>query len=274
MGRHRGPGTMVPPDSPPGRTGRRPGPVMPGGAVARRVVDRFGGRFSTTLGIDVDAGDDEVERWFVAATLFGTRISATLAGRTFHVLDGAGLRRIADASGFTWDELVALLDTGGYARYDFRTASRLHTLADAVHERAGGSVATFGSDFNSYPALRDALDDLPGWGPVTVGLFLRELRTVWPGACPPLDPRAEEAARHLRLYDPATGRDPLGVIARLSDEAGLDARDVEGGLVRLWLAHRHDLPGCPGGAACTRLAAGAGHPGAVRSRWRSRRRGS
>ncbi len=225
-----------------------------GGTLVGRVINRFGGRFSTELGIDVDAGDAEVERWFVAATLFGTRISATLAERTFGVLDSAGLRRIADASRFSWDDLVALLDAGGYARYDFKTASRLHALAAAVAERAGGSVATFGSRYTSYRELRDALDDLPGWGPVTVGLFLRELRTVWPGASPPFDPRAEEAARHLRLYAAAAGRDPLGAIARLSDEAGLDARDVESGLVRLWLAHRPDLAGCPGGAACTGLA--------------------
>ncbi len=253
MGRHRGAATMVRPEPPRGRARRRTVPV-PAAAVARRVTRRFGGRFSTELGIDVDAGDAEVERWFLAATLFGTRISATLAERAFGVLDSAGLRRIADAAQFSWDDLVALLDAGGYARYDFKTASRLHALAAAVTEWAGGSVATFGSRHTSYPELRDALDDLPGWGPVTVGLFLRELRTVWLGASPPLDTRAEEIARHLRLYTAAAGRDPLGAITRLSDEAGLDARDVEGGLVRMWLAHRHAMAGCPGGAACTGLA--------------------
>ena len=260
MGRHRGPTSMARSGPPRGRARRRAVPDPPV-ALARRVVDRFGGRFSTELGIDVDAGDAEVERWFVAATLFGTRISTTLAERAFGVLDGAGLRRIADAAQFSWDGLVALLDAGGYARYDFRTASRLHALAAAVTEGAGGSVTAFGSRHSSYRELRDALDDLPGWGPITVGLFLRELRTVWPGAVPPLDARAEEAARHLRLYVAAAGRDPLGAIARLSDEAGLDARDVEGGLVRLWLAHRHAMAGCPGGAACTGLAPAVGHHG-------------
>ncbi len=33
----------------------------------------------------------------------------------------------------------------------------------------------------AYPELRAALDALPGWGPVTIRLFLRELRGVWPG---------------------------------------------------------------------------------------------
>ena len=65
--------------------------------LARRVVRTLGGRYSAELGIDVDAGDAEVERWFVAATLFGTRISARVAERTFSVLTGAGLVRLAQA---------------------------------------------------------------------------------------------------------------------------------------------------------------------------------
>ena len=36
----------------------------------------LGGRYRAELGIDVAAADAEVERWFVAATWFGARISA------------------------------------------------------------------------------------------------------------------------------------------------------------------------------------------------------
>ena len=43
--------------------------------LARGVVGVLGGRYSTELGIDVDAGDGEVERWFLAVTLFGARVS-------------------------------------------------------------------------------------------------------------------------------------------------------------------------------------------------------
>jgi len=49
--------------------------------VAHRVVAVLGGRYSAGLGIDVDAGEAEVERWFVAAALFGARISARVAER-------------------------------------------------------------------------------------------------------------------------------------------------------------------------------------------------
>jgi endonuclease III len=225
--------------------------------LACRLVADVGGRYSTEADIDVDGGDGEVERWFLAATLFGTRISAVIAQRTFRVLDSAGLVRIAQAGDFSWDDLVALLDQGGYARYDFRTATRLHALADTVTARYQGSVAEIGWRHTTYPELRAALDDLPGWGPVTVEVFLRELRGVWAGARPPLDARAVRAARHLGLVTSADPDPALRVLVTICRRGDLDVRDFESALVRLSLAHRRDMDHCPGGDACTALRAGA-----------------
>lgn len=100
---------------------------------ARRLVGGVGGRYSIELGVEVDRGDDEVERWFLAATLFGDRISAAIAGRTF--LERAGVTRVGRARAVSWDHLVALLDEGGYARYDFRTATRLQVPAETLDSR-------------------------------------------------------------------------------------------------------------------------------------------
>lgn len=223
--------------------------------LARRVVDALGGRYSTELGLDVDAGDAEVERWFLAATLFGTRIASSVAERTFRVLDVAGLTRIARARSIEWDDLVALLDAGGYTRYDYRTASRLHALADAVNERHGGEVAHIGRTFTTYTGLRDVLDTLPGWGPVTIGLFLRELRGVWLGANPPIAERAERASQHLGLVDRAQ-RTMLPYLERLADACQVDLRDLESGLVRLSLSHHNRMDECPGDDTCIVLAQG------------------
>ena len=60
---------------------------------ARRLVATLGGRFSIELGIDVDGGADEVERWALAATLFGNRISAGIVVRTYRELERAGSGR-------------------------------------------------------------------------------------------------------------------------------------------------------------------------------------
>jgi hypothetical protein len=131
------------------------------------------------------------------------------------------------------------------------TATRLQTLAERVHDRYDGRVMAIAREADTYPALRDALDALPGWGPVTVGVFLRELRGVWPGADPPLGEHASRAVRHLGLL---TGADePIGEASRLARAAGLDVRDLESGLVRLDLRHAARMADCPCGTGCTVL---------------------
>ena len=235
-------------------TARASQEAMERARLARAAVAALGGRYSSGLGIDVDSGDAEVERWFLAATLFGTRIPAAVAERTFGVLDGAGLHRMAQARDIPWDDLVALLDEGGYARYDFRTATRLQDLAEIITERYDGQVTVISRRFPGYQGLHQALDALPGWGPVTIQLFLRELRGVWTGAQPPLDQRTAAAARHLGLSTAGPGEPGLLAMAQLAAHSGLDLRDLESALVRLALAHRHRMSSCPGGPACTLLA--------------------
>jgi predicted RNA-binding Zn ribbon-like protein len=51
--------------------------------LARDVTTTLGGRVSAGLGIDVQAGDADVERWFLAATLVGTRRSSAIAEHAF-----------------------------------------------------------------------------------------------------------------------------------------------------------------------------------------------
>jgi hypothetical protein len=222
--------------------------------LARAVIDAVGGRYSTRLGIDVDAGPAEVERWFLASTLFGNRIAASVAERTFCVLGEAGLRRIVDARAIPWDDLVILLDAGGYTRYDFRTATRLHALADVIRERHHGSIGDIGRRSTTYPGLRDALEELPGWGPVTGQLFLRELRGVWPGADPPLAERAARAGHHLGLFGPRHGPATVRHLERLADACRCDVRDLESGLVRFTLEHHRSMDRCPGGTHCLLLS--------------------
>lgn len=62
-------------------------------ARARRLVETGGGRFSAEMGIDVDRGGREVERWALAATLFGAGIPAEVVVRTFRVMLEAGAGR-------------------------------------------------------------------------------------------------------------------------------------------------------------------------------------
>jgi hypothetical protein len=213
-------------------------------ALVSRLVETLGGRFSVEMGIDVDRGDDEVERWLLAATLFGTRISTTIAVRTYRLMAEDGVRSLADVAARSWQQLVELLDRGGYARYDARTATRLRELAAAVHRL--GIAALRKGDLDE---TRAALDALPGWGAVTVALFLRELRGLWPGVDPPLDERAAAAAQHVGLLDVQVR--PLEHLRVIASKAGLDLRDVEASLIRLWLVHHRAFDRCIGGQRCS-----------------------
>ena len=125
-------------------------------------------RISTALGIDVEAGDAEIDRWFMAATLFGARIPTTIAEHTFHVLDQAGVTA-ATARAFAMGRPRRPARSGRvYARYDYKTATRLHTLCDVLCERYGGRVCAIADHARTPADLEEALDDLPGWGPGTV----------------------------------------------------------------------------------------------------------
>ena len=216
--------------------------------LAAGLVQRLGGRFSREMGIEVDAGPSEVERWFLASTLFGARIGAHIAQRTFAVLEKHGIHRIADVADRDPMELVEVLDAGGYARYDVKTAARLLALAGEVRT-SYGEVAAIGRRYGDPASLGAALDRLPGWGPVTVRLFLRELRGVWPGACLSPDRHASWAGHHVGLVKDKSELDRLRLVARLGS---CDERDLESALVRLALAHRRHLR-CPGGRNCVVL---------------------
>jgi endonuclease III len=209
---------------------------------ARKIVATLGGRFSLELGLDLDRDPEDVERWALAATLLGNRISTAVAMRTYRVLERAGVRTIEDAGRRHREDLVALLHEGGYLRYDELEASRLLALAQVIADRYHGRLATLAEEIADSEELERALRALPGWAPVTVRAFLRELRGVWPGAHPPLDTRSATAALHLKL--------PAGshALVSLAAAAQLDFRDLEAGLVRLCLCH--DLRGCPGGEEC------------------------
>lgn len=227
--------------------GLRPS-VAPHALEAARRVTVLGGMFSSELGIDLD-GAGEVARWLLAATLFGSRISARTAEHTFTVLDRAGVTA-AGAGAVSWEHLVELLDQGGYARYDYKTATRLQELSRILHERYGGDVGAIERSATTAAQLEAALDALPGWGVVTVGVFLRELRGVWAHADPPLGGVALGAGRHLGVLGAVGELSRLRAVAR---GASLDVRDLECALVRLGLAHHRSFASCPGGTRCRML---------------------
>jgi len=194
------------------------------------LLGKLGGRFSATLGIELDRGDSqEVFKWFLAAILYGARISETIATRTYREFEARGVLSPEAILETGWHGLVEILDDGGYVRYDFKTATKLLEVMTALKER-------FDGDLNRLHAQAEGPEDLErtlmalgkGIGPVTVNIFLRELRDVWEKADPLPQELTVLAARRL-------GFTPL---AGSSDE---ERREIMGQLRAVW--ERHALPG-------------------------------
>jgi hypothetical protein len=183
-----------------------------------RLVESVGGSYANQLGIDLSRAESaEIYKWLVASMLFGARITERIAARTYREFAEEGIlspQKIVHASR---DTLVKILDRGGYARYDFKTAAKLQDVGR-------GLLAQYGGDLNNLHRMASDAQDLEwrlmalgkGIGNVTVNIFLRELRGIWPKASPALSYRAIEAAKALKFI-PASAVDPAAILHTLKD---------------------------------------------------------
>ncbi len=214
---------------------------------APALVAELGGSYAAALDIDL-AGlrPEEIYKWFLAAVLYGARISERLATRTWCEFAHSGVitpQRVLDTG---WDGLVQILDRGGYTRYDYKTATKLLEINRAL-------LAEYSGNLNNLHAVAADAIDLEqriqalgkGIGPTTAAIFLRELRGRWDKAEPPLSPLAMAAARHLGFL--AAGISAIAAPALLQRQwrqAGMPASrfsDFEAALVRCGLRLRRQL---------------------------------
>jgi len=212
---------------------------------ATDVIRRFGGRYSLELGIDLAAADtQEVFKWFLAALLFGARISEKLAAQTYRAFAHEGLLSPQTILERGWDGLVAVLDAGGYVRYDFKTATKLLNVCGSLVERYGGDLDRLHGMATSPSDLEERIKSLgKGFGEVTLSIFLRELRGVWIKAQPALAELALEGAKALGFLSAESSDRGLALesLLRIWTEEGhatQDFPDFESALVRAGLTFR------------------------------------
>jgi len=162
-------------------------------------LKEFPQTYSEELGINLKSKNpEEIFKWFLASILFGHRISETIAKNTYREFEKQGLLtpdKILDAG---WDELVRVLDNGGYVRYDFSTASALLDIMKNLKERYGSLKKLYEVSRDSKD-LENRLQEFKRIGPVTTNIFLRELRTIWPKANPELSKFVKIGAKNLRI---------------------------------------------------------------------------
>jgi hypothetical protein len=230
------------------RRARRAGNPTRGESLAA-TVQRLGGKFSRELRISLAGGRPaEIFRWFLASVLFGARISETIAVRTYREFEKERLLDVRRIIARGWDGLVAVLDAGGYVRYDFKTATKLLDVCRALVKDYGGDLNRLHAAASDTADLEERLKALgKGVGDVTVNIFLRELRGVWSKAEPLPSELVISGAKDLGLL-PKTSQDRRNALAMLKERwlaegnRPQDFADFEAALLRWGLALRRRVP--------------------------------
>jgi len=194
--------------------------------------------YSQELVLDLKTEEDRF-KWFLASILFAKRISSEVAKRTYREFEKVGIVTPESITEAGWDKLVEVLDSGGYVRYDFSTASNLLEIASSLKEKYGSLEGLYTQSIDSKD-LEKRLLEFKGVGPTTVNIFLRELKAAWEKARPQFSPLAREVALRLGL-----------------GEEELEPPSVESALVRLNLefCKRRRCSSCPVREECQEAGA-------------------
>jgi len=187
--------------------------------------------YSDELGLDLTKPEDRF-KWFLASILFAKRISAKTARETYLYFEQEELTSPDAMLDAGWERLVEVLDSGGYTRYDFSTATKLLGIMKTLKEKYG-NLERLHVESTSPSDLENRLKEFKGIGPVGANIFLRELRGIWEKAKPNASPMAVSTAQKI----------------------GLDLKNIEhyeSQLVRLNLEYckKHRSAECPLGKNC------------------------
>ena len=153
--------------------------------------------YSQELDLDLSKPDDRF-KWFLASVLFAKRISAQTAKETYLYFEQEELTSPDAILEAGWDRLVEVLDSGGYTRYDFSTATNLLGIAKTLKEKYGDLEQLYAQSLDPTD-LERRLQEFKGVGPVGVNIFLRELRGIWEKAKPKASPMAVATAQKIGL---------------------------------------------------------------------------
>ncbi len=177
----------------------------------RLLIDNFGQKYSDSLGVKLEDGDpQEVFKWFLAVVLFGAPITEKAVVKTYRCFERRGVTTPKKILETGWQGLVDILDEGSYTRYDFKTADKLLEVMSNLIEKYGGDLNRLHEVASGPSDLEMCLKKLgKGIGPVTVSIFLRDLRGIWEKAVPKPTPLVILAAKNLGIIKRENQEDAL-----------------------------------------------------------------
>jgi len=166
----------------------------------KQLIKKYGQTYSSLLKINLNSKkESEIFKWFLASLLFGKPIQENVAIRTIRLF----LKKKIDSPNkilkIGWHGLVKILDDGGYARYDFSTATKLLSIMKKLNRDYKGKVTAICKIAKDSKDLEKRLLAFNGVGPVTVNIFLRELTNIWPKANPEPSPLIKKTAKRYKL---------------------------------------------------------------------------
>jgi len=124
---------------------------------------------------------------------------------------------------------VAILDAGGYARYDFKTATKLLDVCGVLLKNYQGDLNALHASATDPADLEVRLKALgKGVGDVTANIFLKELRGIWSKAGPLPTDLVLEGAVELALLPSAAqnGRYALKLLKEMWSAEGNRPQDL------------------------------------------------
>jgi len=144
--------------------------------------------------------DKEFFKWFLASILFGARISETIAKNTYKTFERYELLSPEKILKAGWDFLInPIMREGGYVRYDGKASTQILRNCETLIEEYKGSLKKLHKQAKNSKDLENKLTDFYGIGPITMNIFLRELRPFWEKANPEPLPIIRKVARKYKI---------------------------------------------------------------------------
>ncbi len=208
--------------------------------ILAQLISWKGQTYSQELGINLTRGNsNEIFKWLLAAILFGARISETIVKNTYKRFFEYEVLTPYKIISLGWHRLVDVLDSGGYVRYDFKTADKLLEVMQNLIKIYHGDLNNLHQLASDSSELEQRIQDLgKGIGPTTAQIFLRELRSIWDKAKPPISPITVLCAGNLGIVFPdvRNSNDIQEILNKIWTQYGKDIKDFpvfESALIRV-----------------------------------------